>query len=58
MFRAKTYVNRKNEHKLQISGDEADIRSLLKGEAQTKKEFEDAVKSALSTPAWDMDLED
>lgn len=46
-FRAKTYVNRKEEQKLQVSGSQEAFKALLKGDADKQTEFEAAVKAAL-----------
>lgn len=46
-FRAKTYVNRHGEQKLQVSGSQEGFKALLKGDATKKQEFEDALKGAL-----------
>jgi hypothetical protein len=46
-FRAKTYVNRKDEKKLQVSGDQAEFSKLLKGDAGTKEAFDKALAEAL-----------
>ena len=46
-FRAKTYVNRHNEQKLQVSGSQEGFKALLKGDETKKIEFEATVKAAL-----------
>jgi hypothetical protein len=46
-FRAKTYVNRKEEKKLQVSGDQAEFKKLVAGDADTKELFDKALTEAL-----------
>lgn len=46
-FRAKTYVNRKDEKKLQVSGDQAEFAKLVKGDNDTKEAFDKAITEAL-----------
>lgn len=46
-FRAKTYVNRKEEKRLQVSGLQDDFTKLAKGDEETKAEFDKAVSVAL-----------
>lgn len=46
-FRAKTYVNRHGEQKLQVSGSQEGFKALLKGDADKKIEFDAVVKTAL-----------
>lgn len=47
IFRAKKYVNRKGEQKLQVSGMQVSFKALLKGNEDEKTEFEAAIKAAL-----------
>ena len=46
-FRAKTYENRKDEKKLQVSGDQKEFASLVKGDTNTREAFDKAVSDAL-----------
>jgi transcription termination factor NusB len=46
-FRAKTYENRKEEKKLQVSGDQSEFNKLVKGDADTKEAFDKAISDAL-----------
>lgn len=46
-FRAKTYTNRKEEKKLQVSGDQAEFNKLVKGDKDTAEAFNSAVSAAL-----------
>lgn len=46
-FRAKTYENRKEEKKLQVSGDQAEFKKLVAGEKETTDTFIKAISDAL-----------
>lgn len=47
-FRAKGYVNRKDESKLQVSGDQKEFALLVKGDSATYEAFKVAVQQALT----------
>lgn len=49
-FRAKGYVNRKDESKLQVSGDQKEFALLVKGDDATVEAFNQAVAQALTKP--------
>lgn len=46
-FRAKTYTNRKDEKKLQVSGDQTEFAALVKGNKDAAEAFDKAVNDAL-----------
>lgn len=46
-FRAKKYENRKEEKKLQVSGDQREFAALVKGDKDTTEAFNSAVTEAL-----------
>ena len=45
-FRAKKYKNRKDEQKLQVSGDQKEFAALVKGDKDTAEAFNAAVTEA------------
>lgn len=46
-FRAKTYKNRKEEERVQVSGLQADFQKLLDEDEDAQKSFDDAVAEAI-----------
>lgn len=46
-LRAKTYTNRKNEKKLQVSGSVEEFQLLIKGDKPAKEDFDKQVKDAI-----------
>jgi hypothetical protein len=46
-FRAKTYENRKEEKKLQVSGDQAEFKKLVAGDKEITDTFLKAISDAL-----------
>lgn len=46
-FRAKKYENRKEEKKLQVSGDQREFAALIKGDKDTAEAFNSVVTEAL-----------
>jgi len=48
-FRAKKYKNRKDEKKLQVSGDQREFAAVLKGDKDAVEAFNKAVTEALKS---------